>query len=291
MDSVHLKAHILGKGLIIADLPGLRDLNSARQNVTERYVRSCHQIFAVSRIGRATTDVGVREVFDLSRRAGLSNIGVVCTMADEIKSKEAAADWRSEKPYVDKMNRKIETAKRKCRKIQGDIDELNELDDLDEDEKDELVELHRERDTARKHYKDLDRQLKTHLINFRNSKVTTELRKRYQPDTAGESLKVFCVSNTMYWDNRNNPIRSSLPLLELSGIFDLRRHCIGIVADSHLQATTKYIKDDIPALLSSVELWTQAGSGNGSAEKKEVILKAVEDVQRQLNQVRSTTIR
>jgi hypothetical protein len=61
---------------------GLRDLNSARQNVTERYVRQCDQIFAVTRIGRATTDAGVKEVFELARRASLSNVGVICTQSD-----------------------------------------------------------------------------------------------------------------------------------------------------------------------------------------------------------------
>ena len=93
-----MRAHILSRGLILADLPGkqydlrlkililtnvgLRDLNSARQNVTERYVRQCHQIFAVARIGRATTDTGVKEVFELARRAALSNVGVICTQSD-----------------------------------------------------------------------------------------------------------------------------------------------------------------------------------------------------------------
>jgi hypothetical protein len=47
---VHLNAYILSKGLIIADLPGLRDLNSARKAVTERYVRQCHHIFVVAEI-------------------------------------------------------------------------------------------------------------------------------------------------------------------------------------------------------------------------------------------------
>lgn len=95
---VYMRAHILSRGLILADLPGkqydlrlkililtnvgLRDLNSARQNVTERYVRQCHQIFAVARIGRATTDTGVKEVFELARRAALSNVGVICTQSD-----------------------------------------------------------------------------------------------------------------------------------------------------------------------------------------------------------------
>jgi len=45
-------------------------------------VRQCHQIFAVAMIGRATTDQGVKEVFELARHAALSNVGIICTKSD-----------------------------------------------------------------------------------------------------------------------------------------------------------------------------------------------------------------
>lgn len=62
--------------------PGLRDLNSARRNVTERYMLHCDEIFAVCDIGRAITDVGVAEVIALAKRARLSKIGIICTKSD-----------------------------------------------------------------------------------------------------------------------------------------------------------------------------------------------------------------
>lgn len=92
--------------------PGLNDLNSARRNITERYLieRGCEEIFAVCRIDRATTDQCVRQVFELARRASLSSIGVVCTRSDvralpyvqrqqyadseqDISENEAVRDW------------------------------------------------------------------------------------------------------------------------------------------------------------------------------------------------------
>lgn len=50
--------------------------------VTERYVLKCDEIFAICNIGRATTDLGVKEVLQLARRAKLSNVGIICTKAD-----------------------------------------------------------------------------------------------------------------------------------------------------------------------------------------------------------------
>ena len=156
-------------------------------------------------------------------------------------------------------------------------------------ERDELFQLHKECDAARKLYKELELQLTTHLITYRNSVVTAKLQEDYQKYAGEEPLKVFCVSNPIYENNRDKPIGSSLPLLELSGIIDLRRHCVGVVADSHLRATVEYIKVEIPSFVSSVELWTQAGSENGSAEKKDMILKAVAAVQQELDKVSSIT--
>lgn len=94
---VYLKAYILSKGLIIADLLGkytcfpvctslikigLRDANVARQTITERYVLHCYQILAVTRVSRVITDQSVKDVFKLARRAKLSNVHIVCTNSD-----------------------------------------------------------------------------------------------------------------------------------------------------------------------------------------------------------------
>ena len=77
---------MLRSGLVLVDLPGLRDLNSARQKITERYLVKCDEIFVLCDSGRATTDAGVMAVFKLAKRAGLSNVGIICTKSDAIVS-------------------------------------------------------------------------------------------------------------------------------------------------------------------------------------------------------------
>lgn len=61
---------------------GLRDLNSARRNITERYILQCDEVFAVTEIFRAVTNEGVKDVVDLAKRAKLSNITIICTKSD-----------------------------------------------------------------------------------------------------------------------------------------------------------------------------------------------------------------
>ncbi|KAF2108978.1 hypothetical protein BDV96DRAFT_652220 [Lophiotrema nucula] len=285
---VYLRAHILSRGLIIADLPGLRDLNSARQNVTERYVRQCHQIFAVTEIGRAITDPGVKEVFELARRASLSNAGIVCTRSDDIQASEAKQDWREERARIEAMQSVIARSVREMETLREEIGEFGEDTSLlDLDDQAELLELQQRLYRTEVSHKQREYELQEHIINVRNRKVTQELRHLYRRDAGAQELNVLCISNTNYWKYRNKPAREALPFLNLSNIIALRRHCVGIVAESHLRATTEYIRDEIPAFLGSVELWVQAGSGNANAERKKQVLGTLSSVQDQLDELTS----
>jgi hypothetical protein len=130
---------------------------------------------------------------------------------------------------------------------------------------------------------------KQHIILLRNTKVEQSLRQTYNKYAVGARLNVSCVSNTLYWKNRQASAQDAQPFLQLSGILALRRHCIGIVADSHLHATVEYIRNEVPAFVGSVELWVQAGSGTASVERKEQILAAVDAIQTQLDTARCST--
>ncbi|KAF2710421.1 hypothetical protein K504DRAFT_405554 [Pleomassaria siparia CBS 279.74] len=286
---VYLKAHILSKGLVIADLPGLRDLNSARQNVTERYVRQCHQIFAVANIGRATTDQGVVEVLELARHARINNVGVVCTKSDEIIANEARNDWPAERSRIDALLLKYDNAKEQVEGLMADIEEFgSDVDDLCEEDRQDLFELQQELRRAEKTMNDAGFEIQRHIITVRNQKVTRGLRKQYGNNT---NLNVFCVSNKLYWDVRQKSVQVSMPSIQTSGIIDLRRHCISIVADSHIRAAKEYIQEEIPAFLGSVQLWVEAGAGNGSAERKQQILEAMSAVDQELDKLTSPVSR
>ncbi|KAJ4310045.1 hypothetical protein N0V94_008631 [Neodidymelliopsis sp. IMI 364377] len=284
---VHLKAHILGKGLIIADLPGLRDLNSARRAITERYVRQCHQILVVAKIDRAVTDQSIKEVFELASRVQLSRIDIVCTRSEEIHMKEAQHDWPNDRETIEELQERIDSYSEEIQSLKDDIKEYDQdFAELCQDEMRQLVQLQQECLRAEQSKSRHEFQLLSLIVGLRNGKVSTGLQQRYQSGSATVvAPSVFCVSNKLYWENREKPAASALPYLRLSGILELRRYCIGIVAQSRLDATRAFIRDEIPAFLGSVELWVEAGAGNASAERKQQILDAVAAIQRELNEV------
>ncbi|RYP01347.1 hypothetical protein DL765_010864 [Monosporascus sp. GIB2] len=283
---VYLKAYILSKGLIIADLPGLRDLNSARKAITERYVRQCHQILVVARIDRAITDESIKEIFELASRASLSKIDVICTRSEEIQTREAKHDWPAERATIEEMQREINADTEEIDSLKEEILEYD-LTNLTREEERELLSLQQDCRKAEKSKETHEFQLLRHIVQLRNDKVSDGLREEYRNHPIARTLKTFCVSNKIYWENREKPATAASPYLKLSGILDLRRYCIGIVAESRLRATREFIKDEIPAFLGSVELWVEAGSGNASAERRQRILDAVSAVQRELDELTS----
>ncbi|KEF63679.1 uncharacterized protein A1O9_01657 [Exophiala aquamarina CBS 119918] len=272
---VYLNAYILSKGLILVDLPGLRDLNSARLKITERYLLNCDEIFAICYIGRATTDAGVMGVFELARRASLSRIGIICTKSDDILAEEAQRDWDGDSRRIirnlirdiENMQRSLDTNEARIR----DLDADNDSDvEMDSEEREELLELH----TASRKLK-----LKSYLITTRNQKVTDALQATYQNRIPGGNLPVFCVSNFEYWEHRTTPKMEALPFLRLSGILEVRKYCLSLVAEGQLCAAIEYMTVAIPALLGSVELWVQSGSGSLSAERKQAIRNTLEEIE------------
>lgn len=129
---------------------------------------------------------------------------------------------------------------------------------------------------------------KQYIIPLRNTEVEQSLRETYSSYAEETQLSIFCVSNTMYWKNRQAMEQNAQPSLELSGIPALRRYCIGIVAESHLSETVQYIKDTVPVFIGSMELWLHAGAGATSMRGKEQIMVAVDAIQSQMDEVYRT---
>ncbi|KAL2276767.1 hypothetical protein FJTKL_00429 [Diaporthe vaccinii] len=280
---VSLKAHILSRGLILVDLPGLRDLNSARRNITERYIRNCHEIFAVCNIGRATTDVGVKCVFDLARDARLGHIGIVCTKSDDIDPEEIKDDWGKEPGRkIRKLLKSLHSLESELKEADEELATFHNLPDMGPETHQELLELLEDRRNVEKKRNAEDYELKRYAIEMRNAYVVGRLQETYRDHTTAETLHIFCVSNTMYWEKRTAEKSAAEPFLNLSGIIAIRKHCTAIVSSSQLRTSSSFLDNDVPTLLSEIELWVQSGLGSSSAEQKEAVRRVLCTFEEQL---------
>ncbi|KAI3335499.1 hypothetical protein F4824DRAFT_158970 [Ustulina deusta] len=283
---VYLNAHILSKGLILVDLPGLRDLNAARRNITERYLLKCNEIFVVAVEGRATTDDGVRSVIELAMKAKLSNLGIICTKSEDIKEREALRDWEGKKTAeeIQRKHEAIEREKSLIKELEEEVEPYDDIDhtDLMDEEVEVLRQFKRKLRSSRKELRDSQFDLQKILMTTRNTIVEKKLVDLYRQEVPGNLLNVFCVSNAIYWDWREEPRDESERHLLLSGILTLRQHCMSIVSESQYIAAKKYMRDDIGALLGELDLWVQSGQGSLSAERKESIRSTLDTLERKL---------
>lgn len=285
---VYTNCYILSRGLVLADLPGLRDQNSARRAIAERYIRQCHHVFVVAPIDRVVTNQSVREIFDLVRRASLSKIDIVCTRSEEFEKEETRYDWPAERGTIEGLLERIKQDTDDVEMLKEDInDYVLDTTDMTRDKEQELRKLQEDRDDAERSRDGNQLELLRLITELRNAQVSNHLLEQYQDNLLTAALRVFCVSNKTYRDYRNRPVANARPYLATSGIIQLRQHCIQIVAQSRLGAVTEFIKDRVPALLGSIQLWVDAGSPSRSTDMKRKTVMMVAEVERELEKVRS----
>ncbi|KAK4170796.1 hypothetical protein QBC36DRAFT_341274 [Triangularia setosa] len=288
---VYLKAHVLSQGLILVDLPGLRDLSATRRNATERCLLQCDDIMVVCHRDRATIDAGVESIFQLAKKAKLSSVGIICTKSDHNNAQEAERDWKGEKAHeIGNRITAVKNAKRVLETVKTRMAELHEVGDADlvEEERTELLRLVGESmflsGSVARHKFELSRYIST----IRNQEVISKLKETYKQHAPEGDIDVFCVSNNYYKQGRSAraPAQAAkvdaLSWLNLSGILSLRKHCLGLIADSQYRLARRYMVNEIPQLASSLKLWVQAGSGTLDQEQKRAIHRIVDNIDQRL---------
>jgi hypothetical protein len=130
------------------------------------------------------------------------------------------------------------------------------------------------------------------IVETRNTDVSAKLNAKYLGQTNAcdanqPILKVFCISNTLYWKERHKPASQYLPHLELSGIRDMRRHFIAKVADSQVRLAKAYMQNHIPDVVRDLGFWAEHGAGSLSAERRIAVQKTLSKIEEQLEEVRA----
>ncbi|OCK73886.1 hypothetical protein K432DRAFT_430339 [Lepidopterella palustris CBS 459.81] len=263
---IFLRAAILQTGLVLVDCPSLRDLNYARVRATERYLRNCHEVFAVTTISGALTDQGVRDI--IIRNGRHRPLRIVCTKSEviDVKGTERSSTpdialqiktWRQQIDNLRVHVRRCEARRR--HRIPGALEE----------------EVHN-RDVLQ----EMEFALKKFLMERRNREIATQLIDTYANEVQLGDLKVFCVSNKDYFEHRHDEQSRAETRLELSGITGLRRYCHSIAAEAQFAAATAFVEHHAPAFLGSLRQWGVAGSEEvprAHADELREILKCLEE--------------
>ncbi|KAK2739133.1 hypothetical protein CKAH01_18700 [Colletotrichum kahawae] len=184
---------------------------------------------------------------------------------------------------IQQLSAEVATARGAIDEIKLSLDEYED-EDLTEEEKDEVYQLNRNLRKTEKLWEQRIHDYKTLLVETRNAEVTKKLQAGYRDKIRAGIVHVFCVSNTDYWSKAMLPKDEAIPSLQLSGIIALRKHCLSIIADSQLRLATKFVANDIPALIGDAGLWVESGAGSADAEQKSAVRKTLDKIERQLRE-------
>lgn len=96
-------------------------------------------------------------------------------------------------------------------------------------------------------------------MNARNEFIQELLLRNHAQRFSGRSLSVFCISNNLYEDNRDQGKKHDLLILA-SGIRKLRRFCHKVSARAQFRVACHFLDVSLKGLVQRVQLWLTGGS-------------------------------
>ncbi|KAF2866503.1 hypothetical protein BDV95DRAFT_504588 [Massariosphaeria phaeospora] len=261
---VYLRASLLQTGLVLADCPAPHKLDFARARQTERYLRNCHEIFAVTTIGHALSD---NAVSDIVKRFGRHRpLQIICTKSEDVVARTVERKDPTVSLQVRTWRQQIEVLKKQVKR--NEAQRRHGVPGA-------LAEELRTRDMLQ----DLEHGLKRFLVERRNRQVATELIGRYAEDIQLGDLQVFCVSNMDYIEHRYDEQIRAESRLELSGIVNLRRYCHSIPARAQFEAAATFVKYSVPAFLGSLRQWAVTDLDDTADEKTAEVCRLIKHLE------------
>ncbi|KAL8905916.1 MAG: hypothetical protein Q9171_006480 [Xanthocarpia ochracea] len=222
---IYLGAQVLKTGVVLADLPGYRDINLARVRKAEQYLLRCHEVFIVAKINRVVSDESVaKSVSDQMKASGKrGRVTIVCTHADDI-----------DLPAAVEMYKSVASSQAAMKALRAREDAR------------EVLRSAAAAQAAETEYKYL-------FVNARNTDVTRALQRRYTSAAVGLIIEVFCVGNRDYEGDAFG-VRDQRAI-QGSCIPDLRRFCHSVVAQAQYDATLHFLEVELSSLVQSLEAW------------------------------------
>ncbi|OQD86148.1 hypothetical protein PENANT_c008G00195 [Penicillium antarcticum] len=102
--------------------------------------------------------------------------------------------------------------------------------------------------------RDLEEQKTSLYIAARNNHVKEGLQAAYAEQFKGNSLNVFCISNSLYKKRLEVQSGSSPMLVNSSGIHELRRFFYSMAAEARFHDAKHFLRVSLPGILSAISL-------------------------------------
>jgi hypothetical protein len=273
-----LDVPLLRDGVILVDLPGVRDSNTIRRRTVGKALAECTRYLVVAQISRAQDDETVNKYFQEGHnRKGTGRVIAAITFSDsidgELKSKDAA-----QRQKMDEIKEKILSVTDELAKVRAEKKKKKSVT------KQGMIELYEKEEQLERDLHDLHSAEESQKILIRNKKTVMTLRRNYTSMTGDQRpLAVFCVSNKLYEQYQIGFDKSDQPTLTLEDteIPKLRRHLRLATGEGRYNEALFHYETQIPSLLTSFELWCFKTHMKRRKELEEIVREPKEVSQHQ----------
>ncbi|KAJ4381797.1 hypothetical protein N0V86_003162 [Didymella sp. IMI 355093] len=194
---VFLASPILAQNVIIADVPGVSDVNLFRVENAAQYLQKCSTTIVVGKIDRLQDNVAFRQQYmDAYRRRRSGSVVLVATRSDDLNDENGSTlilDPATES-QMSTISEKLLDVEKKIKLTVNEMEgnKLNKKSKVNKALKKQKKKL-----MARKNA--LEKQRKGIRIAHRSKQVSRIISLNYRADTGDDAgAPVFCVSNRMY---------------------------------------------------------------------------------------------
>ncbi|KZW02749.1 hypothetical protein EXIGLDRAFT_372054 [Exidia glandulosa HHB12029] len=121
---VHTCTPVLGNGVVLVDLPGVQDSNTARAAIYKRYIRDSNHVCVVANVKRAATDKVAQDLLGDAFKSQLlmdgqynsQNLSFIVTCTDDVDTTEISNDLNLEwtGPWLRLRNAYLKADERAC---------------------------------------------------------------------------------------------------------------------------------------------------------------------------------
>ncbi|MCJ1433884.1 hypothetical protein MMC27_003249 [Xylographa pallens] len=267
---IGLHSVFLSRGVVLADLPGLSDVNQTRVKLTQLYTRDCDFIFLVAKVGRVQTDSNTNDrlLYGVCRALGPRK-ALICTRADEMdeftKPRDLAASPTDRQEY-DRILRSWTSLSSEIKRFAASLVKLHGQARAEALDEIQMLKLKK---------KALHVMKLGTLINMRNKKVIVAMQKKYESTTKEKTpLRVYCVSNEHYAIHQIGYTEDLIPCsMDIVGISNVRLCALMLPSAHKFKTLQEHCKGTLKSLVSSLEGWCLQSTMERRVELRALVAK------------------
>lgn len=275
---VFLKSPILAQKVIIADVPGVSDVNQFRVENAARYLQDCSTTIVVGKIDRLQDNAAFRQQYmDAFRRRRSGSVILVATRSDDLNDENGSTlvlDTATETSLT-AINERLVDVQKKIRLTSNEMEDnkLNKNSKANKSLKKKKKKL-----MARKNA--LEGKRKGIRIALRSKQVSRIVGLNYRSDTGDDAgAPVFCVSNRMYmrhlrgYDKDNE---QSVPTmtLEETQIPALISHIFALPSKGRTADLDHFVRVKVQTLLSVIQMSCSTSTLSRVKHLTETVMKS-----------------